>query len=125
VKAARVRGRGGAGFPAGDKWGFAAGAPGEQKFIVANGDEGAPGSYIDKYLMERNPALVLEGMALAGYAVGAGHGFILTRSEYPLSKPALEAAVADAHARGLLGEDIQGSGFSFDITVLEGAGSYV
>ncbi|HEY5389783.1 MAG TPA: NAD(P)H-dependent oxidoreductase subunit E [Solirubrobacteraceae bacterium] len=125
VKEAAVRGRGGAGFPAGDKWAFARGAPGEMKFIVANGDEGDPGSYIDKYLMERNPALVLEGMALAGYAVGAEHGFILTRSEYPLSKPALEQALADAHEQGMLGDDIQGSGFSFDITVLEGAGSYV
>ncbi len=98
VKAARVRGRGGAGFPAGDKWAFARASPGEQKFIVANGDEGDPGSYIDKYLMERNPALVLEGMALAGYAVGADHGFVLTRSEYPLSKPALEQAAASARA---------------------------
>ena len=102
-----------------------ASAAGEQKFIVANGDEGDPGSYIDKYLMERNPALVLEGIALAGYAVGAEHGFVLCRSEYPRSKPALEAAAADARAAGLLGEDIRGSGFSFDVTVLEGAGSYV
>jgi len=125
VKAATVRGRGGAGFPAGDKWSFARASPGEQKFIVANGDEGDPGSYIDKYLMERNPELVLEGMALAGYAVGADHGFILTRSEYPLSKPALEQAIANAHAAGMLGSDIGGSGFSFDVTVLEGAGSYV
>jgi NADH:ubiquinone oxidoreductase subunit F (NADH-binding)/NADH:ubiquinone oxidoreductase subunit E len=125
VKAARVRGRGGAGFPAGDKWGFARAAAGEQKFIVANGDEGDPGSYIDKYLMERSPALVLEGMALAAYAVGADHGFVLCRSEYPRSKPALEAAAAQARAAGLLGEDIRGSGFSFDVTVLEGAGSYV
>ena len=125
VKAAKVRGRGGAGFPAGDKWAFARASPAEQKFIVANGDEGDPGSYIDKQLMELNPALVLEGMALAGYAVGAGHGFILTRSEYPLSKPALERAAASAREDGLLGEDIRGSGFSFDVTVLEGAGSYV
>ncbi len=98
---------------------------GGQKFIVANGDEGDPGSYIDKYLMERNPALVLEGMALAGYAVGAAHGFILCRSEYPLSKPALEAAAADAREAGWLGEGIGGSSFNFDVTVLEGAGSYV
>jgi NADH:ubiquinone oxidoreductase subunit F (NADH-binding)/NADH:ubiquinone oxidoreductase subunit E len=125
VKQATVRGRGGAGFPAGDKWAFARASPGEAKFIVANGDEGDPGSYIDKYLMERNPALVLEGMALAGYAVGAEHGFILTRSEYPLSKPALEAAAALAREAGMLGEDIRGSGFCFDVTVLEGAGSYV
>jgi NADH:ubiquinone oxidoreductase subunit F (NADH-binding)/NADH:ubiquinone oxidoreductase subunit E len=125
VKAAEVRGRGGAGFPAGNKWEFARGAKGEQKFIVANGDEGDPGSFIDKYLMERNPALVLEGMALAGYAVGATHGFILCRSEYPLSKPALEAAAAAARESGWLGEGIGGSQFSFDVTVLEGAGSYV
>jgi NADH:ubiquinone oxidoreductase subunit F (NADH-binding)/NADH:ubiquinone oxidoreductase subunit E len=125
VKAANVRGRGGAGFPAGSKWEFARGAAGEEKFIVANGDEGDPGSYIDKYLMERNPALLLEGMALAGYAVGADHGFVLCRSEYPLSKPALDAAIHRARADGMLGEDILGTGFSFDITVVEGAGSYV
>ena len=93
--------------------------------MVANGDEGDPGSYIDKYLMERNPELVLEGMALAGYAVGADHGFVLTRSEYPRSKPALERAVEAARREGQLGGDIAGSGFDFDVTVLEGAGSYV
>ncbi|MGC8486578.1 MAG: protein disulfide oxidoreductase, partial [Candidatus Baltobacteraceae bacterium] len=76
-------------------------------------------------LMERNPNLVLEGMALAGYAVGAAHGYILVRSEYPLSKPTLDAAIGQAHAGGWLGSDIRGSGFAFDITVVEGAGSYV
>ena len=125
VERANVRGRGGAGFPAGVKWRFTRGATGSEKFIVANGDEGDPGSYIDKYLMERNPELLLEGLALAGYAVGAAHGFVLTRSEYPLSKPALDAAIARAHADGWLGNDIQGSGFEFDVTVVEGAGSYV
>jgi NADH:ubiquinone oxidoreductase subunit F (NADH-binding)/NADH:ubiquinone oxidoreductase subunit E len=118
VKAADVRGRGGAGFPAGVKWSFARAAAGEEKFIVANGDEGDPGSYIDKYLMERSPALLLEGMALAGYAVGARHGFVLVRSEYPLSKPSLEAAAERARAEGWLGE-------RFDVTIVEGAGSYV
>jgi NADH:ubiquinone oxidoreductase subunit F (NADH-binding)/NADH:ubiquinone oxidoreductase subunit E len=118
VKEANVRGRGGAGFPAGQKWQFTRDAPGEQKFIVANGDEGDPGSYIDKYLMEQAPALVLEGMALAGYAVGASHGFVLTRSEYPRSKPALEEAANDARRQGVLGDE-------FDVTILEGAGSYV
>ncbi|HTY98135.1 MAG TPA: NAD(P)H-dependent oxidoreductase subunit E [Solirubrobacteraceae bacterium] len=122
---ADLLGRGGAAFPAGQKWSFAAAAPGEQKFVVANGDEGDPGSYIDKYLMERNPELVLEGMALAGYAVGADHGFVLTRSEYPRSKPALERAAESARREGHLGRDIAGSGFDFDVTVLEGAGSYV
>lgn len=125
VKKANVLGRGGAAFPAGNKWELARAAAGERKFIVANGDEGDPGSYIDKYLMERNPALLLEGMALAGFAVGADHGFILCRSEYPLSKPAIEAAAQVARTEGLLGEDILGSGFAFDVTVVEGAGSYV
>lgn len=125
VVAADVRGRGGAGFPAGRKWELARAAEGEEKFVVANGDEGDPGSYIDKYLMERSPELLIEGMALAGYAVGAGHGFVLSRSEYPLSKPALDAAAERARADGWLGEDIRGSGFSFDVTIVEGAGSYV
>ena len=125
VKAAEVRGRGGAGFPAGQKWAFTRAAEGDEKFIVANGDEGDPGSYIDKYLMERSPALLLEGMALAGYAVGAEHGFVLTRSEYPLSKPLLEAAASRAREQGWLGTSIAGTGFDFDVTVIEGAGSYV
>jgi NADH:ubiquinone oxidoreductase subunit F (NADH-binding)/NADH:ubiquinone oxidoreductase subunit E len=125
VEAAEVRGRGGAGFPAGAKWSFAAKAAGTEKFVVANGDEGDPGSYIDKYLMERCPERLLEGMALAGFAVGAGHGFVLCRSEYPASKPALERAAAGAREAGLLGEGILGSDFDFDVTVIEGAGSYV
>lgn len=125
VEAAEVRGRGGAGFPAGAKWSFAAKAEGAEKFIVANGDEGDPGSYIDKYLMERSPELLLEGMALAGYAVGAAHGFVLCRSEYPLSKPALELEAARAREAGLLGDGILGTDFDFDVTIIEGAGSYV
>jgi bidirectional [NiFe] hydrogenase diaphorase subunit len=125
VKAAAVRGRGGAGFPAGAKWEFARNAEGERKFIVANGDEGYPGSYIDKVLMEQHPDLLLEGMALAGYAVGADHGFVLTRSEYPRSKPMLEAAAAVARRAGLLGASVLGSDFAFDVTIVEGAGSYV
>jgi NADH:ubiquinone oxidoreductase subunit F (NADH-binding) len=125
VKAANVRGRGGAGFPAGLKWEFARRAAGERKFIVVNGDEGDPGSYIDKVLMEENPSLLLEGMALAGYAVGAERGLVYVRSEYPRSKPALEAAVEQAYGRGDLGDHIHGSGFSFHVSVEEGAGSYV
>lgn len=125
VEAAELRGRGGAGFPAGTKWRFASRPAAAERFVVANGDEGDPGSYIDKYLMERSPELVLEGMALAGLAVGAGHGFVLCRSEYPRSKPALEEAAARARAEGLLGEGILGTGFDFDVTVIEGAGSYV
>ena len=125
VRSANVRGRGGAGFPAGEKWGFTRAASGEQKLIVANGDEGDPGSYIDKYLLERSPDLVLEGMALAGYAVGASQGFILVRSEYPDARAILERAIDGACRAGRLGRDIRGSGFDFDVTVVEGAGSYV
>ncbi|MCU0314556.1 MAG: NAD(P)H-dependent oxidoreductase subunit E [Solirubrobacteraceae bacterium] len=120
VEASGLLGRGGAGFPAGRKWAFAAAAAGEEKLVVANGDEGDPGSYIDKHLMERSPALVLEGMALAAYAIGARHGFVLVRSEYPASKPALQAAAAAARAEGLLGPEA-----GFDVTIVEGAGSYV
>jgi NADH:ubiquinone oxidoreductase subunit F (NADH-binding)/NADH:ubiquinone oxidoreductase subunit E len=113
VKQADVRGRGGAGFPAGTKWEFAARAADPDKAIVVNGDEGDPGSYIDKLLMERNPNLLLEGMALAGYAVGARRGYVLVRSEYPLSMPILREAVERAD----LGD--------FTVEVVEGAGSYV
>ncbi len=129
VKDAEVRGRGGAGFPAGDKWQFVADADepadGGGKVIVVNGDEGDPGSYIDKHLMERNPQLLIEGMVLAAHAVGAARGFVFVRSEYPDSLPALRAAVDDARAQGLLGTDILRSGLDFDVAVHEGAGSYV
>jgi len=125
VKAANVRGRGGAGFPAGLKWEFARKASGADKAIVVNGDEGDPGSYIDKYLMEQQPELLIEGMALAGFAVGARRGFVFVRSEYPRSMPILREAVEAARRDGHLGENIDGSGFSFDIDVAEGAGSYV
>ncbi len=124
MKEANVRGRGGAGFPAGVKWEFASRAEGD-KVIVVNADEGDPGSYIDKLLMERNPELLLEGMALAAYAVGASRGFVFVRSEYPRSMPILFEAVAKAREQGFLGEDVLGSGFSFDVEVHEGAGSYV
>ena len=115
VKEADVRGRGGAGFPAGVKWEFAARAADPDKVIVVNADEGDPGSYIDKLLMERNPELLLEGMALAAYAVGATQGRVLVRSEYPLSTQVLREAVE--RSRGELGD--------FEVEVIEGAGSYV
>jgi NADH:ubiquinone oxidoreductase subunit F (NADH-binding)/NADH:ubiquinone oxidoreductase subunit E len=125
MKGANLRGRGGAGFAAGIKWEFARNAAAAPKFIVVNGDEGDPGSYIDKYLMERSPALLLEGMAIAGYVVGAARGHVYVRSEYPQSKPALDAAVARAYEQGHLGDDIYGSGYSFHVHITEGAGSYV
>ncbi len=125
IKAAAIRGRGGAGFPAGTKWEFARKAPGSEKVIVVNADEGDPGSYIDKYLMEQNPELLIEGTALAGYAVGAARGLIFVRSEYPRSTPVLREAVERARADGHLGKEIGGTRFNFEIEVVEGAGSYV
>jgi NADH:ubiquinone oxidoreductase subunit F (NADH-binding)/NADH:ubiquinone oxidoreductase subunit E len=128
VAASQLRGRGGAGFPTASKWRFAADnlarRPGEG-YVVCNADEGDPGSYIDKYLMERDPFAVLEGIALAGYAIGATAGFVYVRSEYPQSTRVLRQAIADARAAGLLGAKIAGSAFSYDIEVVEGAGSYV
>jgi NADH:ubiquinone oxidoreductase subunit F (NADH-binding)/NADH:ubiquinone oxidoreductase subunit E len=125
VKDADVRGRGGAGFPAGTKWEFTRRSREQERVVVVNGDEGDPGSYIDKLLMERNPDLLLEGMALCAYAVGARRGLVFVRSEYPRSTPALRAAVERARAAGDLGERIHGTDFSFDVEVEEGAGSYV
>ncbi|HEU0023456.1 MAG TPA: NAD(P)H-dependent oxidoreductase subunit E, partial [Thermoleophilaceae bacterium] len=125
VKEANVRGRGGAGFPAGTKWDFTRRSKNPDTVVVVNGDEGDPGSYIDKLLMERSPELLLEGMALCGYAVGAGVGHVFVRSEYPRSLPALIEAVERARGEGNLGERIHGSEFSFDVEVEEGAGSYV
>ncbi len=130
VERSRLRGRGGAGFPTATKWRLTAAhvkraAPGEDAFVVCNADEGDPGSYIDKYLMERDPFAVLEGITLAGYAIGATRGFIYLRSEYPRSAPALERAIQASREAGLLGERILGSSFSFDIEVVVGAGSYV
>ena len=125
VKAANLRGRGGAGFPAGAKWELTRRAQGARKFVVVNGDEGDPGSYIDKLLLERNPELLIEGAALAGFAIGAEQGFIYVRSEYPRAKAIVDAAIAAAHEAGNLGNDIHGSGFSFHLSVFEGAGSYV
>jgi NADH-quinone oxidoreductase subunit F len=127
VDLSRLRGRGGAGFATSQKWRFAA-ANAErtgEAYVVCNADEGDPGSYIDKYLMERDPFAVLEGIAICGYAIGAARGFVYIRSEYPQSAPAMRRAVIAARQAGLLGKNILGSGFSFDIDVVEGAGSYV
>ena len=127
VERSQLRGRGGAGFPTATKWRFAAANAAKVKdaYVVCNADEGDPGSYIDKYLMERDPFAVVEGVAIAGYAIGATRGFIYVRSEYPESAPALRRAVENARAAGLLGANVMGKGFAFDIDVVEGAGSYV
>lgn len=119
------RGRGGAGFSTADKWRACAGNASELRYIVANGDEGDPGSYIDRILMEHDPHSLLEGMALAALAVGAREGFVFVRSEYPEAHRRLVRAVAQARAAGWLGDRIQGSSFSFEVDVVAGRGSYV
>ncbi|MET0973929.1 MAG: NAD(P)H-dependent oxidoreductase subunit E, partial [Thermoleophilaceae bacterium] len=126
VKESGLRGRGGAGFPAAVKWGAASEAPGDgPRYLICNGDEGDPGSFVDRLLMERDPHRVLEGMALAALASGATRGIVYVRSEYPRARDVLRAAVVEARAAGQLGDDIHGSGIEFEVEVFEGAGSYV
>jgi NADH-quinone oxidoreductase subunit F len=125
VKNSGLRGRGGAGFPTGLKWSFTLPNPNSPKYIVCNADEGEPGTIKDRYIMEGDPHRVLEGMAIAGYAVGATYGYIYVRGEYYLCMYRLNKAIADAEAQGLLGDNIGGTGFSFHIQVQTGGGSYV
>ncbi len=125
VEAAGVGGRGGGGFPAGRKWKFLLGAPGPTKYLVCNADEGDPGAFVNRVLMESDPHLVIEGMAIAARATGASHGFIYIRDEYPLAIERMELALSEARARGLLGASLLDSGFAFDLEVTRGAGSYV
>jgi NADH:ubiquinone oxidoreductase subunit F (NADH-binding) len=119
------RGRGGAAFPAGLKWRRCAQAPGGPKHVVANGDEGDPGSFVDRVLMERDPHSILEGMILCGWAVGAASGIAFIRSEYPAALARMRRAIGEARAAGLLGPSVLGSGFAFDVAVFPGMGSYV
>ena len=125
VKSSGLRGRGGAGFPTGIKWQTVADADGEQKYIACNADEGDSGTYSDRILMESDPLTLIEGMLIAGFAVGASKGYIYLRSEYPLTRQILGKALTLARDAGWLGQDIQGSGFDFEIDLHIGAGSYV
>ena len=120
-----LRGRGGAGFPSGLKWDMVRKAAGEKKYVVANGDEGDPGAYMDRTLMESDPHRVLEGMAIAGYAVGAEQGYIYVRGEYPLAGKRLEKAIRQAERKGLLGNRVLDSPFNFRIDIRMGAGAFV
>ncbi len=120
-----LRGRGGAGFPTGMKWKFAQQQPKGQKYMVCNADEGDPGAYMDRSTLEGDPHSVLEAMIIGGYAIGASKGFIYIRAEYPLAISRLENAIEQAREYGLLGENILGSGFSFDIELRFGAGAFV
>ncbi len=120
-----LRGRGGAGFPTGKKWSFAAAQEEPEKYIICNADEGDPGAFMDRSILEGNPHAVLEGMIIAGYAIGAQEGYVYVRAEYPLAVKRLELAIRQAQKLGLLGKDILGSGFDFDIDLALGAGAFV
>lgn len=125
LKDSGLRGRGGAGFPLHFKWQSCRAAEGAVKYIVCNADEGDPGAYIDKYLMEQRPHSVLLGMMVAGWFAGASTGVLYIRAEYPDSVRLIDAAIADLHAAGLLGKNILGSGFDFSLKTIKGAGAYI
>lgn len=125
VKDSGLRGRGGGGFPSGVKWGFAAPQVADQKYIICNADEGDPGAFMDRSVLEGDPHAILEAMAIAGYAIGATKGFIYVRAEYPIAVERLKIAIAQAKELGLLGENIFESGFNFDLDIRLGAGAFV
>jgi NADH:ubiquinone oxidoreductase subunit F (NADH-binding)/(2Fe-2S) ferredoxin/NAD-dependent dihydropyrimidine dehydrogenase PreA subunit len=125
VKGSGLRGRGGAGFPTGLKWELCNRVPGELKYILCNGDEGDPGAFMDRSIMEADPHVVLEGMIIGAKAIGASKGYIYVRAEYPLAVHRLQLAIDQAREYGLLGENILGSGFNLDIEIYQGAGAFV
>jgi len=125
IKASNLRGRGGAGFPTGIKWETTRNAPGEPKYVIVNCDEGDPGAFMDRALMEGNPHSVLEGLIIGAYAIGAHEGFVYVREEYPMAAENISLAIKQAEEYGLLGENIMGSNFSFKVTVHRGAGAFV
>ena len=125
VRAAGLRGRGGAGFPTGDKWGLCRKAPADEKYLICNADEGDPGAFMDRSLLEGTPHAIIEGMIVAAYAIGASQGIIYVRAEYPLAVGNTRKTLRQAREVGLLGENILGTGFNFEIAVREGAGAFV
>ena len=125
VKTSGLRGRGGAGFFTGLKWGFCSMSKGTPKYIICNADEGDPGAFMDRSVIEGNPHSVLEGLLIGGFAIGANHGYIYIRAEYPLAIARLKIAIEQATKRGFLGKDILGTGFDFDIKIKEGAGAFI
>ena len=120
-----LRGRGGGGFPTGRKWSFAKASPGEIKYVCCNADEGDPGAFMDRSILEGDPHCIIEAMAIAGYTIGAKQGYVYIRAEYPIAVQRLEIAIEQARALGLLGENILDSGFDFDIEIRLGAGAFV
>jgi len=125
VKRANLRGRGGGGFPAGDKWETTRNTPGDIKYVIVNADEGDPGAFMDRSLLEGNPHSVLEGLIIGAYAIGSHEGFVYVRQEYPLAVSNLSLALSQARKYGLLGKNILGSGFDFDVTIHRGAGAFI
>lgn len=125
IKDSGLRGRGGGGFPTGVKWSFAAAQPAGQKYVCCNADEGDPGAFMDRSVLEGDPHVVLEAMAIAGYAIGANQGYIYVRAEYPIAVKRLEIAIGQARENSLLGKNILGTGFDFDIELRLGAGAFV
>lgn len=125
LKASGLRGRGGGGFPTGRKWGFAKEAPGEQKYVCCNADEGDPGAFMDRSILEGDPHCLIEAMAIAGYTIGANQGYVYVRAEYPIAVKRLQIAIDQAHEYGLLGKNILGTGFDFDLELRLGAGAFV
>ena len=125
IEKSGLRGRGGGGFPTGRKWRFTAANKGGKSYVVCNGDEGDPGAFMDRSIMEGDPHKLIEGMAIAAYAIGADEGYIYVRAEYPLAIKRLRKAIADAEAKKFLGKNIMGSEFSFDLHIKEGAGAFV
>jgi len=125
MKESGLRGRGGGGFPTGNKWQFAANSVSDKKYVVCNGDEGDPGAFMDRSILEGDPHAVIEAMAIAGYAIGADEGYVYVRAEYPIAVRRLQKAIDDARASGLLGKDIFGTGFNFDMHIRLGAGAFV
>lgn len=125
MKESGLRGRGGGGFPTGRKWEFAAKNVSDEKFIICNADEGDPGAFMDRSVLEKDPHAVIEGMVIAAYAIGANQGFVYVRAEYPLAAKRLEKALKDARENNLLGKNILGSSFNFDIEIRLGAGAFV
>lgn len=125
IKASGLRGRGGGGFPTGLKWSFAAAQKADQKYVCCNADEGDPGAFMDRSILEGDPHTVLEAMAIAGYAIGSTQGYIYVRAEYPIAVERLRIAINQAHEYGLLGNNIFGTDFSFDVQLRLGAGAFV
>jgi (2Fe-2S) ferredoxin len=125
IKRSGLRGRGGAGFPTGNKWEFCHNAPGDKKYMICNADEGDPGAFMDRSILESDPHAVLEGLSVAAYAIGADEGYIYVRAEYPLAVKRLHTALQQSIDKGFLGNNIMNSGFNLKINIMEGAGAFV